>query len=113
MSAWGGPRPRIHWVLPMGVVLGSSMMLLGLRASVPLIAVATFAFAFCQPVVNAANATIWQLKVPPGLQGRVLSTLRMSAWALGPLGMLVSGPLADRVFDPLRLAGGQLAATVG
>jgi len=113
MSTWGGPRPRIHGVLPMGAVLGASMMLLGLRASVPLIAVATFAFAFCQPVVNAANATIWQLKVPLGLQGRVLSTLRMSAWALGPLGMLASGPLADRVFEPLLLAGGALAATVG
>jgi MFS family permease len=113
MSTWGGPRRRINGVLPVGILLGASMMLLGLRASVPLVAIAGFAFAFCQPVLNAANATIWQLKVPPGLQGRVLSTLRMSAWALGPLGMLASGPLADRVFEPLLLPGGPLARSVG
>ena len=42
------------------------------------------------------------------LVGSGLSTLRMSAWALGPLGMLASGPLADRVFGI-----GPLLAIVG
>ncbi len=111
MSAWGGPPRRIHAVLPVGILMGVSMVLMGAQASVPLVAV--FVFAFGQPVVNAANATLWQTKVPPGLQGRVLALLRMSAWSPGPVALLVSGPLADRVLEPLLQPNGALAGRVG
>jgi hypothetical protein len=37
----------------------------------------------------------------------------MIAWSIMPLGYLLAGPLADQVFRPLLLEGGQLADSVG
>jgi len=65
------------------------------------------------PVVNTASQVIWQLKVAPEMQGRIFSLRRMVAQAAFPLGILLSGPLADRVFEPLLAPGGALAGSVG
>jgi hypothetical protein len=37
----------------------------------------------------------------------------MIAWSSLPLAYLAAGPLADRVFEPLMVEGGPLAASVG
>jgi hypothetical protein len=82
---------RSTWVWSMGAFLGA---------------------AFIPPII-AANRALWQAKTPHDLQGRVLSlqgTLRM---ALMPLGLLLAGPLADRVFEPAMHAGAPLAALLG
>lgn len=52
------------------------------------------------PILNGSNQAIWQAKVPPGLQGRVFSARRFIAWMANPLGMLLGGHLADRIFEP-------------
>ena len=38
---------------------------------------------------------------------------RMIAWSSLPLAYLISGPLADRVFEPLLAEGGLLASSFG
>jgi DHA3 family macrolide efflux protein-like MFS transporter len=37
----------------------------------------------------------------------------MIAWSTSPLGILLAAPLADRVFKPLLVEGGPLAASLG
>ena len=68
---------------------------------------------FLVPVVNTSSQVIWQLKVAPGMQGRVFSLRRMLAQAASPLAIVLAGPLADRVFEPLLAPGGGLAGSVG
>jgi hypothetical protein len=65
------------------------------------------------PVVNGSTLAIWQSKVPAALQGRVFATLGMVAMAAMPLAYLISGPLADHVFNPLVVEGGPLADSLG
>jgi len=113
MIVWGGPKRRMKLVLLAGMVFGAFTSLLGLAPSVPLIAVATFGLSFCLPLINAANAAIWQATVPSGMQGRVMATVRMVAWSTVPIVAVVAGPLADHVFNPLLAADGALAGSVG
>ncbi len=101
MSAWGGPKRRVH-----GVLLGwfssgiLGVALFGLGRSIPVWAVAAFIGVFISPIVNGSNQALWQAKVPPDLQGRVFSIRRLIAWFVSPLAMLIAGPLADKVLEP-------------
>jgi len=114
MSAWGGPKRRVHGVLG-GWILGSLFgeSLLGLGQGLPVWVVATFVIGFSAPVINASNQAIWQAKVEPDVQGRVFAVRRLIAWLVMPLAQLVAGPLADQVFEPAMQEGGRLTGTFG
>ncbi len=113
MSAWGGPRRRVIGIIGFGAIAGFFLLLLGLRPSIPLIAAAGFGAMFCIPILNGSSQALWQSKVAPDVQGRVFAVRRMIAQAASPLAILMAGPLADRVFEPLLQAGGPLSASLG
>ena len=113
MSAWGGPKQRVYGVLGFEMLAGASIVLAGLGTSATLVAVATFVFSFSVAMTLASSQAIWQSKVAPGAQGRVFAVRRMIAWSTLPLAYVMAGPLADKVFVPLLVAGGPLAGTVG
>jgi DHA3 family macrolide efflux protein-like MFS transporter len=114
LSLWGGPRSKVHGVLlgwTLAAVLGVAVM--GLGGTVVVWAMASFASAFFVPFINGCNQAIWQAKVPADVQGRVFSTRRLIAMVAWPLGALVGGPLADRVFEPAMRSGSSLSWLVG
>ncbi|BAL99024.1 putative major facilitator superfamily transporter [Caldilinea aerophila DSM 14535 = NBRC 104270] len=109
MTVWGGPKNRVHGVL-LGFI-GSSLLgliPLGLGQNVAVWSIGAFLLLFFIPITNASNQALWQSKVPPDLQGRVFATRRLIAQISGPLGILLAGPLADRVFEPAMRSGGAL-----
>jgi MFS transporter, DHA3 family, macrolide efflux protein len=113
MSVWGGPKRRIRGVL--GLKLMGGLVLFGgaLPPSIPAIALCAGLFLFTIPLIGGTAQSLWQSKVPQGLQGRVFSTKRMIAIAASPVATLLSGPLADRFFEPWLAPGGALAGSVG
>ncbi len=113
MSAWGGPKRRIYGVFIFKTLAGLAIMCIGAFQSIPLIAVAVFAYYFPFPIVNGCDQAIWQSKVPADVQGRVFATKRMIAFSMIPLAYLTAGPLSDRVFKPLFEEGSALASTFG
>jgi DHA3 family macrolide efflux protein-like MFS transporter len=110
MIVWGGPRRRVHGVLAAGAVFGLGIALLGVRATVPVVAAGVLVYAVALPVINACNATIWQAKVPGDMLGRAFATLRVVALASVPVSALTAGVLADAVFTPLFGEQGGIAA---
>ena len=64
-------------------------------------------------LLNGCFWTILQSRVAPGVQGRVFATTQLIAGISLPLGFLIAGPLADRIFEPLLAATGPLASSVG
>ena len=113
ISIWGGPSRRVFGVLGGGSLLGISLWFVGLQPSLVLIAVALFAFNFAIAVLNSCSQAIWQSKLAPDLQGRVFAFRRMLATFTTPMGYLLAGPLADRLFEPWLAVGGPLADSVG
>jgi MFS family permease len=114
LAAWGGLKRRVHGVLGgwfLASLLGS--VLLGVGRGLPVWLVAAVGGNFVTVFINASNQAIWQSKVPPDVQGRVFAARRMIAQVVGPLGILLAGPLADRVFEPAMREGGSLAGTFG
>jgi MFS family permease len=114
LSTWGGPRRRIHNVLG-GFILSSLLgqAVMGIGQTLPVWAFAAFCSMFVLPFINGGNQSIWQAKVAPDVQGRVFATRRLIGQISGPLGMLIAGPLADRVFEPAMQVGGRWAPRFG
>jgi len=111
MSAWGGPKRRVHGVLAGWALSGLfGVSLLGFGRGLVVWAAASFLTSFLVPFINGSNQAIWQSKVAPDIQGRVFSIRRLIAWFVNPLALLIAGPLADKVMEPAMQSGGNLAA---
>ena len=112
MSAWGGPKRRIHGVLGFMMIGGVSYIFMGITPLLWMMAIAGFLMMFVMPIINGSSQAIWQVKVAADLQGRVFSVRRMIAWSTTPLAYILAGILNDNVFKPLLAEGGSLANTV-
>jgi len=114
MTAWGGPKRRVHGVLLSWFCIGLlGTTIMGIGRTLPIWAVTMFVRMFFSPVVNGSNQAIWQAKVAPDVQGRVFATRVTLAWLVMPLGQLLSGPLADHVLEPAMAEGGSLVPLFG
>jgi DHA3 family macrolide efflux protein-like MFS transporter len=113
MSVWGGPKRRMYAVFGFELLIGLSIFFLGVRASIPLIIVAGFGAYFSAAFFLGSGQAILQTKVAPEVQGRVFAVRRALGGSSLPLGYLVAGPLADRIFEPLMATNGLLAGSIG
>ena len=113
LATWGGPKRRIHGVLLGTSVLMASYVITGLGRALHTWAIAVVIASLSLPFINGSNTAIWQSKVPFDIQGRVFATRRLIAWITVPFGLLIGGPLADKVFEPAMQPGGELADTFG
>ena len=111
---WGLPKQKIHIVLlftAVSFLFGDFLFAMG--DSLPTWILASIMTAFFVPFVSSGHQTIWQVKVPPAVQGRVLSTRHMFQNIAKQMGFLLAGWLADDVFSPAMLPEGKLAPIFG
>lgn len=113
MGIWGGPKRRMIIVFTVGILQAMAMIVSGWRESVALIAFVYFVVFVFNPVINGSFKVLLQRKVHPQMQGRVFATVSMLAMAAMPVGFVLSGPLADNIFEPLMRAEGSLAGSIG
>lgn len=113
VTIWGIPKNRVQTMLAMMLLQGVAIVISGLQPSMGLWLMSFSLFFFAAPILNTCSEVIWQSKVAPHVQGRVLAATWMASVIAGQLGFLVGGPLAQYVFEPLMLANGQLANSVG
>jgi MFS family permease len=113
MSAWGGGKRKVFTLLGAGLVGSLFVAVMGIRISIPLLAVCGFGFMFTIPLMNASSQAIWQAKVAPEVQGRIFALRRTIAWSSQIVAPLLAAPLADYVFKPGMTEGGVLAAVFG
>jgi MFS transporter, DHA3 family, macrolide efflux protein len=113
MSLWGGPKRLIHGVLGFSLLFGCGLALAGLRQSVGLIASALLLLASSTPILLGCAQALWQVKVPLDFQGRVFAVRDTVTRSALLLGYLITGPLADRVFEPRLAPEGAWAGVFG
>lgn len=114
VSTRGGLRPLIHNVLVCGAIsfcFGDFLM--GVGRSLPVWFLGSIATSFFIPFIISGDRAIWQQRVPQDLQGRVFAVTLALRQSLIPIGYLIAGPLADRVFEPALMPDGALAPIFG
>jgi len=113
VTAWGGPKRRIHGVL-LGMV-GAGLSKIGFSLGrlpvvwVPMQLLSSLNF----PVIGSSGNAIWLSQVSPERQGRVFAVSLVIKGIIPPLGRLIAGPLADTVLEPAMMPGGRLAPLLG
>ena len=97
LSAWGGFRRRVLTALAGLVGLGLATALVGFTpASAYWLAVAALGLSgLMTPIVNGSFGATLQASIAPDMQGRVFALILSVASGLGPVGLLLAGPLAD------------------
>ncbi len=113
MLSWGGPKRLIFGILlsimAQGILLMATVPFESLWAMGILVMGASLLF----PIIMGCSDALWLRKVPPDIQGKVLSFRPIVAQTPLVLAVLIAGPLADNVFEPLMREGGALTETLG
>lgn len=113
LTIWGGPKLRINGLLVSTGLGGAIKIILAMGQGslmwMPLAALAGF-FA---PWPGSFNHAIWLSKVEPVILGKVLATRYLATQMIVPLGVVVSGVLADYIFEPAMKTDGYLARIFG
>ena len=108
------PRRKMPVIIS-GILVFSVLGQIGVAVSgtIVLWSVAWFFAWLAVPFVEGYSQSIWQQKVPSGLQGRVFATTQLFENLALPIGFAISGPVVDHLFTPGMKPGGGLAAVFG
>lgn len=114
MTLWSGFRRKVNGVL-LGMILQglTGSLVFGLSQSPGVWLVAAFSMQVFMVILQTSATAIWQSQVPLDLQGRVMSTRRLIAHSAIPIGMFLSGYLADELLEPAMAPGGMLSQPFG
>lgn len=113
IAIWGGFKNRIHSIAFAILVMGVCTVLLGVISSFWLYSLLMVVFGVVMPLLSAPTTVLLQEKVAEDYLGRVFGVQTMIATAMMPLGMLVFGPLADKIrIEWLLLFSGVLLFTM-
>ena len=114
LTTWGGiRRPARAIILAWLISSLIGMTLLGVGQTLVIWLIAVAADSIFDPIVNVSMDAFLQTKVPPDLQGRVISASDFLAQAMIPFTPLLAGYFGDRIFEPAMGTGGMLADRFG
>ncbi len=113
IGIWGGLERKMNAIYGCMLLNGVCILAAGSQPSLVIFTVGIFLFSLTQPIVSSSTQTLWQNKVEPGVQGRVFAIKGAIETAGLPLGYIMIGPLAEKVFEPLMATNGFLAASIG
>ncbi len=116
LSVWGGFKRRILTSLSGIILLGISFASIGfIPANGIWLAVASlFVAAMTLPIVNGPIHAIVQAAVTPDMQGRVFTLMGSLSSGMAPLGLLIAGPIADKLgIQTWYVVGGVTCILVG
>jgi MFS transporter, DHA3 family, macrolide efflux protein len=100
LSAWGGPKRRVHGMLLGFIGAGISKTIFGLGRSPFVWIPAQFCSSLNFPLLGSSETAIWMEKITPEIQGRVFAANMLVVQVVSAIAFLIAGPLADRVFEP-------------
>ncbi|MFI9387146.1 MFS transporter [Kutzneria sp. NPDC052558] len=110
---WRGPRRRIMAMLVgIAVTSVSAHMTMAVVRGAPAWFAASLVGAAFVPFINGALASTVQGKTPAALHGRVFGAVFFLSQLAALLAMILSGPLADHVFEPQARTGTGVAGVL-
>ena len=113
VTLFGAPRRKVPAIL-IGYACGALFRaLFGIDVGWPFVAAFGLLTTACMAFAAGCSNALWQSKIPPALQGRVLATRLALAGAISLSTRLMAGPLADHVFEPAMVPGGSLVGAFG
>lgn len=113
MTVWGSTKNRVNNLLLGRSLQLSSLMMLGL-GSYPIVwMIFAFSCGFFALFPGSFYQSIWFAKVDPSVQGKVFAARSFITHIVVTLALVISGPMADYIFEPAMEKGTVLANLLG
>ncbi len=111
IATWGGFKNRMDTTILAGAAYGLLMIAMGLSPVFPVYLVFNLLIGVTAPCYNSPITVMIQEKVEPSMHGRVFSFVQIATSCALPIGMVLFGPIADkvRIQSLLIVAGGLVA----
>ncbi|GHU81747.1 MFS transporter [Spirochaetia bacterium] len=109
IGVWGGFKNRIYTMTFAFLFYGMGVIFLGLAVNFWMYLAIFALIGITMPLFNTPATVLIQTTVDPGYMGRVFSVIGMISSVMMPVGMLVFGPLADKVSIDILLIGTGIA----
>jgi MFS family permease len=113
LSVTRQPRDGVRAILVVASLHAVLVLSMGLHHSIWTVGAAMAGILGGYAVTNAVTATIWQLKTPSQVQGRVFAVRRMMAWSAEPVAYGLAGPFVVLAGTPLTDEGGLFRGVTG
>ncbi|PCJ16862.1 MAG: hypothetical protein COB04_09950 [Gammaproteobacteria bacterium] len=110
---WRGMEHKVLIVMGLSTILSVLLIIAPVSESIYGVGVCIFFIVLLFPSVAALSQTLWQQKVALGVQGRVFGFRATIVGASGPVAYLLSGALADGIFEPMMAPDGSFASSLG
>ncbi|KUK15300.1 MAG: Major facilitator superfamily MFS_1 [Petrotoga mobilis] len=104
-------KNRVKAIFISLILSGIGLCVMGVSPLWYIIGVGFFIFMLPVPFTNATLGTIMQLKIEGNVLGRVGAVIDGLLKIITPVAIVLSGVLAEKVFNPLLIDGGALANT--
>ncbi|MDX9783393.1 MAG: MFS transporter [Spirochaetia bacterium] len=105
IAAWGGFKNRMLTMVASNIIMAFCTIALGLTEDFWLYLIVMGFFGISMPYYNTPSMVMIQTHVEESYMGRVFSVMTMISSSLMPLGMLIFGPLADKISIEILLLG--------
>jgi MFS family permease len=107
-TVWGGPKQQIYGML--GGILGAglSKTVFGLGQSRWVWLPAQVCSSLNFPLLGSCRSALWRQAIAPEQQGRVFAAHALVTRCVGAIAILMAGPLADRVLEPVLRSPGPI-----
>ena len=109
ISIWQGLRNKVTMMMISGVGQGVCTLLLGIRVPFLWYCIIMATYGIIVAFLNTPAMTLLQEKVDSQYMGRVFGIMTMINTSMMPLGMIIFGPLADKVSIEILLLGTGMA----
>jgi len=113
ISTWGSSQQLIYSLFGFQLLGGLCILFMGLYTGIPFFTLSIFLLSFGIPIIYGSNQVIWQRKVPHELQGRAFAVRSLIGSLFRLLAYLVSGPLVEKIFNPLMISNSPIAVSIG
>jgi DHA3 family macrolide efflux protein-like MFS transporter len=111
LGVWGGFKRKIFTSMIGLIGMGVGTLVLGLAPSnaIYMAVAGALMIGLMNPITNGPIFAVMQTTVAPDMQARVFSMLSSLAWGMSPIGLMIAGPISDRIgIQSWFLLGGSL-----
>jgi DHA3 family macrolide efflux protein-like MFS transporter len=109
IGLWGGFKNRVYTMTLSFLLYGIGVLGLGLARNFWIYLGIMALIGISMPIFNTPVMVLLQTTVDPAYMGRVFSVIGMVSTSMMPVGMLVFGPIADKVAIDVLLIGTGIA----
>lgn len=101
LTAWGGPKRRVHGICMGYIGAGIAKTIFGLSSTLTVWVPAQFCSSLNFPLLGSSEKTLWIGNISPETQGRVFAANSFILQGVSAIASLVAGPLAEGLIEPV------------